>query len=293
MKIIKFSVTGMFFFTFMLLFSSFPAEKVRAENLVLTGDADGLKISSNDQENPLAMLFRLDKMTPGDNTSSTITIENLYEYAFSLSVEVKDLHDAGSGLNLSDKFIITVEQDGVELASFPRTNGKYIFPNNFAPKSKSVLKFTVNLPGEVGNEYQETTAELQWIFTATRSTSPPNTPTPTPTPSNSKPPTSTPRTSTPSGTPTQTPSTTNTPITMPPTTPDRNLEENGEVLSITDEIDYPSRLLPNEGDSSESITKIMPKTGETPLATYVSGGALAIGTGFLLLFNSRKKKSKN
>lgn len=278
MKTNKCVISGAFLFAFMLLFSGLSPQKVYAENLLLTGDTEGLKISSNNSENPLAMLFSLEKMTPGDSVSSTITIENLYEYAFTLSVEVKDLHDNNNGLNLSDQFIITVEQDGIILANFPKTNGTYVFPNKFTTNSKSVLKFTVNLPGAVGNEYQNTTAELQWIFKAERSETPdkPDPPTPPPPGPTPKPPSPGPTPKPPGPTPKPTPS--------PKTT-----DEPDEVLPWFVEIsDDPVPLGLSDIAIEDSGSKTMPKTGEVSLWVYVLVGIPLVIIGFVLIIGKQR-----
>lgn len=284
MKVSKIVSAGTLFFAFMFLCSSLAPEKVYANDLILLGDAKGLEIYSDNPENPLAMLFSVNKMTPGDSVSSTITVKNSYEYAFTLSVEVKDLHDNDDGLNLSDEFIITIEQDGEELTSFPKRSGTYVFPEKFAPKSKSLLKFTVNLPGEVGNDYQNTSAELQWIFKAERATAPTPSKTPGPPgPSSTPKPTRSPR---PTGTsrPPSTPKPSGTP--NPSGTPEAT-SDSSEVLPWSIEIDDTSppgmSYIELAAKDGEVGAYAMPKTGELPLQIYILGGAMLVIIGFALI----------
>jgi hypothetical protein len=118
-------------------------------------------------------LFSYSKMVPGDIVQSKVAIKNETEHYFTLSLEIKNLHDFPNKKDLAEKLVFAAYDknngkiaDCFNLASYPPY--KFDFPDVFAPNAEICYIFEITLPGEsTGNEYQNTSARLEFIFTAT------------------------------------------------------------------------------------------------------------------------------
>jgi hypothetical protein len=154
------------FLTLTAILSFISTTKFYANDVILTGNANGLVVTSKDHGKVVNELFSVERMTPGDIKKATVLIKNTDNNSFKLSVEVKNAFPKKSRFDASEEFIITIKQDGKILEDFPKRAGKYLFNQDFIPNSSSELEFTIELPIEVGNEYQEQIASLLWIFEA-------------------------------------------------------------------------------------------------------------------------------
>jgi len=140
-------------------------------------------------------LIDVSNMMPGDTVRTKITVESLVDFAFNLSVEIRNLKPEEEN-NPAENFIITFYRGGTRIARFgtkqPDLNYpqdimdnyypmndpeypvsvsaypfKYDYAEKFNPGSSTELEFEIHLLGpETGNQYQNKPARIQWLFTA-------------------------------------------------------------------------------------------------------------------------------
>ena len=162
------------FFRFRLLFSAFALVCLLSlevyANIVDVGGG-GLVVSPEISASSSA-LFSYSKMVPGDSVKSAITVKNTLGHPFSLSVEIRNRHNPQSGRNLAEKLIFSIyDQNNAKIAecSGLASPAPHIceFPRVFLPAEEIHFIFEMSLTGSAGNEYQNTSARLEFVFTAT------------------------------------------------------------------------------------------------------------------------------
>ena len=142
-----------------------------ASDVYVVGDKGGLTISPKIAGAANA-LFSYSKMTPGDTVSSAVTIKNTLGHSFVLDLEVSALPGAQGAPNLAEKLALAIyDQGNNKLAEFFELDSlvpyKYSFPGVFLPETETFYTFVVSLPGAAaGNEYQNASAQLEFVFTA-------------------------------------------------------------------------------------------------------------------------------
>lgn len=244
---------------------------IYAANLVVTGNTQGITITPADED-----LFFLENMLPGEKKASTVTIRNNDSFSFDISVEVTNKNPATEeSPDLLDAVTITVLQDGAEITNFPAKGGTHPL-GKIEPGEESKLDVELLIDGETGDEYQQTSMELQWIFHATSDYTSP-TPAPTPTQGGGGggpggpgdpyyPPTPTPE---PTLVPLPTPMVPLAPVIVP-------------TIPPTPEIIPPEEV--------PLAVKEIPKTGETSLAYSIIIGGVLVFAGLLLLRSGKKNR---
>ncbi len=133
-------------------------------DMELRGDASGLVLLP-----PGGKLFDLQNMVPGDTRTAKLTINNSYNRYYDLWMHAEIVENPEPGLlaqlvltaKLGDETIYEGSAEG-----FPSSANK-LHLGRFQPGQGGELTAAVHLPGpETGNEYQGTTARVNWIFTA-------------------------------------------------------------------------------------------------------------------------------
>ena len=133
---------------------------------IIADEKNGLTASPKTRGDP--QLFSFDRITPGDSASSAITIKNNCPFPIELTVVTENLLEIPPGEpDLSSQLILSANLDGADIPALASTSGEYLLPVTFMPDRTYCLTLTVNLPGETtGNEFQNTSALLQWKFIA-------------------------------------------------------------------------------------------------------------------------------
>lgn len=275
---------------------------LEGNDLILRGSAeDGLAIES-DNDTFVKYFFNLDQLTPGDYMVAKLDIRNTDADPFTLTVEVQDtsanhpFFREDDTVFLIDKLSMKIVENGTVLTTLTDLSSKrwrYDFTDKFLPGDDNVrtIEFWLYLEGaSTGNDYMEKDAALVWIFTANISpgeSSPPSSPPSNPPPSDrrrSRTPSSSPPGDNPPGTPPETPPTVvdeqETP--MGPTT----------IVLVPPEQPEPEPEITLEEDVPLGTPKEMPKTGEISLLYGLSGGALLIGAGLMLLRKRNEKEEE-
>lgn len=160
-----FTTLGFSFIIAGLIFSTFPSHSY-AEDLELIGKDIGLVVEPSDTR-----LFDLNRLNPGDTEEAKIIIKNNYSSPFQLYMRAERMSpppEEGLG-DLFEQLILTVYLKDIEIYSGPMKD--YAISNislgMFNPGDVKKLKAIVHLPGlETGNEFQDATVEVKWLFIA-------------------------------------------------------------------------------------------------------------------------------
>ncbi len=151
----------------LLLMIAVSPAGVRAADLVeLIADDTGLVLIPEDGK-----LFELEGMMPGDTATATIEIRNSYNRTFVLYMRAEDPEDSDPSLLQQLKLTVVpggrVQYAGYGEGPLGEFGENTITIGTFRPGDTGELVATVRLPGpETGNEYQDKTAGIKWVFTA-------------------------------------------------------------------------------------------------------------------------------
>lgn len=152
-------------FSVMLMLSFFPVP-ISAETLQVIGNDTGLEIIPSDNK-----FFEELDLNPGDYIEGTVKIKNNYDAAFELFLKtdrVEEEPPLGSA-DLFKQLQVKVFLHGNVIYSGKMSDfakGEGISLGTFKPGIVSVMKISVKLPEQTGNEYQGLTNSSKWIFTA-------------------------------------------------------------------------------------------------------------------------------
>jgi len=120
-------------------------------------------------------LFDLENLNPGDVVTRTLKIRNASSESFYLFMRAERTGERLDGPDLLKqlKLIVTYEGKIIYQGSATGDGGEYanmtrnIFIGKFNPKDSRELVVQIELPGpKTGNEFQNKTCEVKWIFTA-------------------------------------------------------------------------------------------------------------------------------
>ncbi len=157
------------------VFTMYGAEGVfAADDVELRGDSSGLVLVPEGGK-----LFDLGRMNPGDAITRTLKITNNYSRPFTLYMRAERIGDEPTGADLLKQLRLTISYQGEVIYRGPATGANSessggigdissnISLGRFASSESRNLIATIELPGpETGNEFQNATAEVRWIFTA-------------------------------------------------------------------------------------------------------------------------------
>lgn len=249
----------------------FGTNIIFADDIELIGSELGLVVEPTDTR-----LFELENLNPGDTREATITIKNENTSPFQLYMRAERIGEAEE-IDLFDRIELQVFLgDRIYSGNIKGFALENIDLGRFNPEDTRNLRFVITLPGpETGNEYQATSAEIKWIFTAEADVPPPPPPPPPP----------------PGGTTTVT-------VVTPPTPPVEEIIIDEEVPEapveeiIEEEIpEEPEEIIideeipeaPVEIIIEEEIPQapVMPRTGEIPTLLYYLIGSILIGLGII------------
>lgn len=157
------------------VFMMCSAEEVfAADDVELMGDSSGLVLVPEGGK-----LFDLGRMNPGDKITRTLKITNNYNRPFTLYMRAERIGDEPTGPDLLKQLKLTISYQGEVIYQGPATGANSGNPSGVGDISSNIslgrfvssesrnLVATIELPGpETGNEFQNATAEVRWIFTA-------------------------------------------------------------------------------------------------------------------------------
>lgn len=157
------------------VFTMYSAERVfAADDVELRGDSSGLVLVPEGGK-----IFDLGRMNPGDAITRTLKITNNYSRPFTLYMRAERIGDEPTGADLLKQLRLTISYQGEVIYQGPATGANSgnlvgigdissnISLGRFVSSESRNLVATIELPGpETGNEFQNATAEVRWIFTA-------------------------------------------------------------------------------------------------------------------------------
>ncbi len=157
------------------LFAICNAEDVfAADTIQLIDDSSGFVLVSEGGK-----LFDLRRISPGDKITRTLKITNNYSKPFTLYMRAERIGDEPTGANLLKQLRLTISYQGEAIYRGPATGSNSKKPGDVGDITSNIslgkfdssesrnLVATIKLPGpETGNEFQNTTADVRWIFTA-------------------------------------------------------------------------------------------------------------------------------
>jgi len=149
-----------------LIFSAW-ADYTFAAGITLTGDADGLKLES--EEGPL---FAEENMAPGDEAATEVTVKNEGKKKFSLTVSAKKTGDNDGDDLLFEALQVKITGPGGDPVYYSGSMSEMNVTNAvkigaIPAGGEKKLAFTVLFPREEGNECQGASLNMSWIFNAT------------------------------------------------------------------------------------------------------------------------------
>lgn len=164
------------FFVALFCVTSFGAFSTQyalaADDVKLVGTSSGLVLEPEGEK-----LFDLTRLNPGDTIKRTINITNSYSKPFTLYLRAERVREEpeNGAPDLLKQLILTITYEdeviykgpasGKDGESGDMTNN--ISLGKFNPQDKRQLVAEITLPGpETSNEFQNTKAEIKWIFTA-------------------------------------------------------------------------------------------------------------------------------
>lgn len=249
-----------------------------AANLEVVGGKLGLSIS------PDSPLFSMENMAPGDTENSTVTVKNTGDSAFSFFIESKK--DSGDEALFKDLNITIENNDGTHsYYSGPLKSLKNVELGSVLPNGEEKLNLSLHFPTNIGNEDQQKTLSVSFIFTAQgEEVSPSPSPGPSPSPSPSPSPTPSP-----SPKPSPRPGNNNNTIDIgdedvpagPVVTPEATAAPEATATPTPAATTKPTQS-PNPGSETiddEQIPKGMPKTGGIPPEVLYIAGLIIVGVG--------------
>lgn len=150
------------FFVFLI-----KSEYAFANDMEFTGKDKGFAISCDDN------FLNITNLSPGDDVISSIKIKNRQSFPFTLFLKAERakvfLWNKADEADLFKKLRLTVSYKGSEIYSgfMNEIENDGICLGNFSPGSEEKLMVHINLPApEMGNEYQNKSVKVTWIFTA-------------------------------------------------------------------------------------------------------------------------------
>lgn len=135
-----------------------------AKDLKISGNENGLIVE------PDSTLYNVTNMNPGDSNGAKIDVQNNYQYPFELYMKAEKVTDGSmdDGADLCKKLVLNVSCDDKIIYSGPISgfDGNSIYIGKFASGDAKSIKSSVSLDGpDTGNEYQNKTAKVNWVFT--------------------------------------------------------------------------------------------------------------------------------
>jgi LPXTG-motif cell wall-anchored protein len=107
-------------------------------------------------------LFTIDQFKPGDWANRTLTIQNKGNQNFTYNMSAK--HEVGSKM-LYENLMLIVKNSNETLYSGALSDFKGLDPRFLSHFTEEDLKFTIEFPDELGNEFQGLETEVAFQFT--------------------------------------------------------------------------------------------------------------------------------
>ncbi|MFS0783737.1 hypothetical protein [Bacillus sp. 1P06AnD] len=149
----SFNFVWMFLVAFSVISLLFPQARTFAANEEIAIDTDA----------PGHVLINVKNLKPGDWIPRNITIYNngKRNFKYTTSAENRSLSE-----KLFKKMTLQVKQGNTWLYSGLLQDFEKLSPRFLASGSSEVLSFRIDIPGELGNDYQQSKASVDLVFTA-------------------------------------------------------------------------------------------------------------------------------
>ena len=154
-----------FLCTLMLLCMAAPVLAVDS-NVRFEGEADGFIFQPGSQESVTDLFPELKNVMPGDQLTQIITVHNKSD--MEVKIYLKGLGAEEGSEKMLSQLTLCVQQNSSVLFDAPADQtaqlSDWICLGTFAPGQKTDLTVTLEVPIEMGNEFQNQAGYLNWVF---------------------------------------------------------------------------------------------------------------------------------